>query len=137
MKRFAAMVLVSLMLVGSALAKDIKMADYPLAIKALSMEDDSHVAVAPMFVPSTGYSVNTYSRVGGTRMDIQINGVIYITEILAGCRHCQDIVLGQVYQARMYPWRRWNVIEYLQTPTKGTEMKIVKLRVIGQRLAHN
>lgn len=82
-------------------------------------------------------SVTTYRHYD--REEFQINGVIYITSVLSGCRDCQkNLVIGKIYHARMGPvrflWRKYDAIQYLQLPTKGTEFKVVTLQIIGKRL---
>ena len=117
-----------------AASNSVNPADYTIPAKIISVEDVSQPTVSPLYLPSTGTSVNVYNRVGGTRVEVEINGTIYITDIFKGCRHCQPALPGQTYQVRMYSKHKTDFIAYLQQPAKGTELKEVVLRITGLRV---
>ena len=125
---------------GFAKKKDTNPADYPLSAKVISFEEHGGASTAPVMNSKTGAitgSVTTYHNYD--REEFQINGVIYITSVLGGCRDCQkNLVLGKIYHAQMGPvrfrWHKYDAIQYLQLPTKGTELKVVTLQIIGKRL---
>jgi len=114
----------------------ITLADYPLSATVHSFNFTSGSSSGPVRDSSTGIITgNVETDSSENREEYQVGNIIYITSILRGCHHCEPLVLGRVYHARLGMHHGRQTLEYLQMPTKSGDFKTVVFEITVQRLS--